>query len=82
MRHFSSRGTDCARRQNQDGTMDSICKRCGLTIGRAFLPEALEKLEARHVCQPVERRKSVRIAYRIYDPGYKRHLKLLFSAAE
>jgi len=68
MRHLFSQPPDCVRRQNPDGTRDSICKRCGLTTARAFHPGALEKLEARHVCQPVERRRSVRIAYRIYDP--------------
>lgn len=74
MRHLFSQGPDCVRRQNQDGTLDSICKRCGLTIARAFHSRVLERLEARHVCQPVERRRSVRIAYRIYDRKSERRL--------
>jgi len=82
MRHLFSQRPDCVRRQNQDGTLDSICKRCGLMIARAFHPGDLEKLEARHVCQPVERRRSVRIVYRIYDPKSDRRLKLFCDSAD
>ena len=82
MRHLFSQQPDCVRRQNEDGTVDSICKRCGLTIARAFHPSVLERLEARHVCQPVERRRSVRIAYRIYEPKCERHVKLFGGDAE
>jgi len=67
------------RRQNQDGTVDSICSRCGLMIGRAFHPTELEPLETRHICQALERRKKVRIAYRIYDP-FKRRQIAMFPA--
>jgi len=76
MRHLSSQRPDSVRRQNQDGTLDSICRRCGLTIARAFHPRDLEELEARHVCHLVERRQSVRIAYRIYNPHNERRVKL------
>lgn len=72
MHQLVSGGTECTRRQNQDRTVDSICKRCGVTIGRAFGTDILEKLEARHVCQPAERRRAVRIAYRIFDDYNKR----------
>ena len=82
MRHLFSQPPDCVRRQNPDGTRDSICKRCGLTTARAFHPGALEKLEARHVCQPVEQRRSVRIAYRIYSPKSERRVKLFGDSAE
>jgi hypothetical protein len=75
-------GIGYARRLNQDGTLDSICERCGLTTGRAFYPGALEKLEARHVCQPVERRGSLHIAYRTYDPSIERRVRLCRDAAE
>jgi len=68
MSHLFTGETRCIRRRNQDGTVDSICSRCGLMIGRASYPVALELLEERHVCQPLERRKKVRIAHRIYDP--------------
>ena len=77
MRHLFSQGPDCVRRQNQDETVDSICKRCGLTIARAFHPRDLGPLEARHVCQPVERRRWVRIAYRIYDRKSEARVKLM-----
>lgn len=76
MRQLLSRETQYIRRRNQDGTVDSICSRCGLTIGRAFHPGILEALEGRHVCQPVERRKRVRIAYRIHDPTKKKQVNL------
>jgi len=63
------------RHQNPDGTVDSVCKRCQLTIGRAFNPTDLLDLEGRHICQPSERRRTVRIAYRIYDPNKRRNFK-------
>ncbi len=68
MSHLFTGETRCIRRRNQDGTVDSICSRCGLMIGRASYPVALDLLEERHICQPLERRKKVRIAHRIYDP--------------
>jgi hypothetical protein len=77
MRYVFRQQPDCVRRQNEDGTRDSICKRCGLTIARVIDPNDLEELEARHVCQPVERRQSVRIAHRIYSPKSERRVKLL-----
>ena len=76
MRHLLSRETHCVRRRNQDGTVDSICSRCGLTIGRAFVPGTLGAMEDRHVCQPFERRKRVRIAHRIYDPIKDKQINL------
>jgi hypothetical protein len=81
MRHLFTPRPNCVRRQNQDGTLDSTCDRCRLTIGRAFDPDALSSLEARHVCQPVERRRSFRIAYRIYNPRANR-VELFSGSAE
>jgi hypothetical protein len=68
MRHWLSLETHCVHQRNQDGTVDSICSLCGLTIGRSFDVDVLKALEARHVCQPAERRKQDRIVHRIYDP--------------
>jgi hypothetical protein len=82
MRHLFSQGPDYVRRQNRDGTLDSICKRCGLTIARGFHRDDLKQLEARHVCQLVERRRSVRIAYRIYGPKSEQHVRLFGDSAE
>jgi hypothetical protein len=56
-----------AHRRNHDGTLDSICKLCYLTVARAYRELDLTHLELRHVCQPVERRRSTRIAHRIFD---------------
>jgi hypothetical protein len=58
-----------AHRSNYDGTLDSICKLCYLTVARAYRESDLSHLELRHVCQPVERRRATRIAHRIFDPG-------------
>jgi len=75
MRTSSHGFPDCTRRGNPDGTVDSICNRCRLTIGRAFNPTDLMDLEGRHICQPLERRRTVRIVHRIYDPNKRRHFK-------
>ncbi len=61
-------GPDYTHSRNSDGTTTSVCNRCPLTIGRAFDARDLAELESRHVCQPVERRQVVRIAYRTYLP--------------
>jgi hypothetical protein len=82
MRHLVARPPDCARRQNEDRSLESVCRRCGLTIARAFHPNDLEALERRHVCQVVERRRSIRIAYRIYDPHSQNCVRLLGAAPE
>jgi len=58
-----------AHRPNYDGTVDSICKLCFLTVARAYREVDLIQLEIRHICQPVERRKATRIAHRIFDPA-------------
>ena len=56
-----------AHRRNYDGTLDSICKLCYLTVARAYRETDLTQLEVRHVCQPVERRRATRIAHRVFD---------------
>jgi hypothetical protein len=38
-------------RTNQDGTIDSICPHCYLTVGRSTWEAELERIEAAHVCQ-------------------------------
>jgi hypothetical protein len=56
-----------AHRRNYDGTLDSICKLCYLTVARAYRELDLTHLELRHVCQPIERRRATRIAHRVFD---------------
>jgi hypothetical protein len=56
-----------AHRRNYDGTLDSICKLCYLTVARAYRELDLNHLELRHVCQPIERRRATRIAHRVFD---------------
>ena len=56
-----------AHRRNYDGTLDSICKLCYLTVARAYREMDLTHLEVRHVCQPMERRRATRIAHRVFD---------------
>lgn len=63
----ASRG-QYAHRRNSDDTFDSICKQCYLTVARAYRETDLFHLELRHVCQPVERRRTTRIVHQIYDP--------------
>lgn len=41
-----------AHRVNRDGTIDSICKTCYMTVGTAEETLPLVKLEAAHVCDP------------------------------
>ena len=49
------------RRWNCDGTIDSVCNACRLVIGRAWTPDDLAAAESRHVCQVLERRRSIRM---------------------
>jgi hypothetical protein len=58
-----------AHRPNQDGTLDSICKLCYLTVARAYRAMDLAQLEVRHICQPMERRRSTRVVHRVFDPA-------------
>ena len=58
-----------AHRRNDDETFDSICKLCSLTVARAYREIDLFQLELRHVCQPVERRRTTRVVHHVYDPS-------------
>jgi len=58
-----------AHRHNHDDTFDSICTLCCLTVARAYREADLFQLELRHVCQPVERRRTTRIVHQVYDPA-------------
>jgi len=58
-----------AHRLNHDGTLDSVCKLCYLTVARAFREIDLAQLEMRHVCQPVERRRATRVVHQVFDPS-------------
>lgn len=44
-------------RVNSDGTIDSICKHCFVTVGSSTSESDLQRLEAEHVCEPA------RVAY-------------------
>jgi len=39
-------------RINRDGTIDSICSRCYVTIGTSTTEADLARLEAAHFCEP------------------------------
>ena len=66
MEHTQIRQIVFAHVANNDATIDSICKSCFLVVGRAFKEGDLEYLELRHVCQAIERRKSIRTAHRVF----------------
>jgi hypothetical protein len=70
MEHTQIRPIVFAHLANNDATIDSICKSCFLVVGRAFNESDLEYLELRHVCQAVERRKSIRTVHRIFPYHY------------
>jgi hypothetical protein len=67
MEHTQIRPIVFAHVANNDATIDSICRSCFLVVGRAFKEGDLEYLELRHVCQAVERRKSIRTVHRIFS---------------
>ena len=41
-----------AHRENQNGSFDSICKRCYATIATSLREAELEKWEEHHKCDP------------------------------
>jgi len=51
-------------RVNGDGTFDSICPQCYVTIGTSTWEAELERMEAAHVCDPVRLRYYERNAIR------------------
>src|SRR5579885_3353993 len=66
MRHISPVSSRFRHSSHQDETVTSVCSECHLTVGRAPHRADLKELEQRHVCQPEERRRVVRIAHHIY----------------
>ena len=42
-----------SHRMNKDGTTDSICPRCFITVGRSTWEAELDRMEAAHTCDPV-----------------------------
>ena len=58
-----------SHRRNYDETLDSICNLCSLIVARAYRETDLFPLELRHVCQPVERRRTTRVVHQVYDPA-------------
>jgi len=66
MGHTQTRPIVFAHSENNDASIDSICRSCLLVAGRAFKEGDLEYLELRHVCQPAKRRKSIRTAHRVF----------------
>ena len=67
MEHTQIRPIVFAHRANNDATIDSICRSCFLVVARASKESDLASLELRHVCQVVERRKSIRTVHRIFS---------------
>jgi hypothetical protein len=39
-------------RMNEDGTIDSICPHCFVTIGCSTWEADLDRMEAAHICEP------------------------------
>jgi len=50
MAHFQVEGLKYPHRTNPDGTIDSICPRCYITVGTSSWESELERMEAAHVC--------------------------------
>ena len=44
--------SDCTRRQNPDGTTDSICRKCFVTVITAVRTTDLDRAEQDHTCDP------------------------------
>jgi hypothetical protein len=42
----------CAHRLNNDGTVDSICRDCYITVTKAYSESDLEPEERDHTCDP------------------------------
>jgi hypothetical protein len=47
-----SRETAFEHRENCDGTIDSICRKCFATVGRSVREMELEQAERDHICDP------------------------------
>ena len=43
---------DFSHRQNPDGTVDSICRECFVTVGKAQDESELCRVERLHTCNP------------------------------
>ncbi len=50
----------CKRLRYRDGTIDSVCIKCGLVVARAWRIHDLVSADRNHICQPAERRHKVR----------------------
>ena len=61
----------CARRRYHDGTIDSVCTKCGLVIARAWRLNDLLTADKNHICQPSERRHKVRFVLD-HEPAFPR----------
>ncbi len=55
------RAAQFRRRWYEDGTIDSVCERCGLVIAQASRASDLDTANGKHVCQSRERRRAVRV---------------------
>jgi hypothetical protein len=42
------------QRQNRDGSYDSICPRCFLTVAKGLSPRELDVEERIHICSPID----------------------------
>lgn len=45
-------GPSFAHRNNPDGTTDSICRRCFVTVSNSIWEAELERAERDHICDP------------------------------
>ena len=52
MSEIDTRTQRFPHRANRDGTIDSICPRCFVTVGTSNWEPELERLESAHVCEP------------------------------
>lgn len=43
---------DFPHRMNKDGTIDSICPHCFVTVGCSTWEADLDRMEAAHICEP------------------------------
>lgn len=55
-------------RLNEDGTIDSICRDCFLTVATSTSEADLERGERKHACDPqlIERYKKVRVQGKLF----------------
>ncbi len=58
-----------AHRENRDGAIDSICRRCFVTVGTSVREVELEQTEKNHACDPALLERWNRLAARKSSNG-------------